>query len=141
MAVDRVKPLKMENATDGTEVDLRPTETDPAEDYLAAKGIAFENLNTFLVEKLGRVITELEPDQTFAIASTGDVVNSVSIYNSATQIDANRVYRVDFSYTGDDITTEAHKIYDTDGTTVLRTITYSYTYSSGEITSGSVAVT
>ena len=41
--VDKVKPLKFENATDGTEVDIRPTETDPTEDYTTSKGVAFEN--------------------------------------------------------------------------------------------------
>lgn len=48
--VDKVKPLKFENpATGGTETDVFPTEADPTEDYLSAKGIAFENSDTLLV--------------------------------------------------------------------------------------------
>ena len=43
--VDKVKPLKYENSTDGTEDDVNLTETDPREDYIAAKGLAFENNN------------------------------------------------------------------------------------------------
>lgn len=43
--VDKVKPLKYENSTDGTEDDVNLTETDPREDYIAAKGVAFENNN------------------------------------------------------------------------------------------------
>jgi len=41
--VDKVKALKFENSVDGTEENNRPTQTDPSEDYLAAKGVAFEN--------------------------------------------------------------------------------------------------
>jgi hypothetical protein len=41
--VDKVKSLKIEDATDGTEIDMAPTEVNPSEDYLAAKGVAFEN--------------------------------------------------------------------------------------------------
>ena len=47
--VDRVKPLKLENTTDGTETNRFPTETDPTEDYLACKGLALENSNGTLV--------------------------------------------------------------------------------------------
>ena len=41
--IDKVKALKFENAIDGTESDTRPTQTDPTEDYMSAKGVAFEN--------------------------------------------------------------------------------------------------
>jgi hypothetical protein len=43
--VDKVKPLKMETSLDGTQDDVNLTETDPKEDYIAAKGVAFENHN------------------------------------------------------------------------------------------------
>jgi len=43
MAVDKVKPFKMEEATSGTEVDTTYKETDPTEDYLAAAGMAYGN--------------------------------------------------------------------------------------------------
>lgn len=44
MAVDKVKPLKMENtALGGTQNDPFPTEVNPSQDYIASKGVAFEN--------------------------------------------------------------------------------------------------
>lgn len=48
--VDKIKPLKIESPSlGGTESDPFPTETDPTEDYVAAKGIALGNLDTILV--------------------------------------------------------------------------------------------
>lgn len=45
--VDKVKPLKLESpALGGTEADMFPRETDPTEDYLASKGVSFENSDT-----------------------------------------------------------------------------------------------
>lgn len=41
--VDKVKPLKLEDTIDGTEFDMTPTEANPSEDYIAAKGLALEN--------------------------------------------------------------------------------------------------
>ena len=48
--VDKVKPLKIEDTTDGTELDMAPTEANPSEDYLASKGLALENLDTLLID-------------------------------------------------------------------------------------------
>jgi hypothetical protein len=49
--VDKVKPLVFESPLNGgTELDIYPTETDPTEDYLAAKGIAFENSDNLRIE-------------------------------------------------------------------------------------------
>lgn len=50
MAVDRVKPLKIETATDGTQTDPFPVEANPTQDYLASKGIAFENNDNRLID-------------------------------------------------------------------------------------------
>jgi len=50
MAVDKVKPLKIEDSTSGTQNDGFPVETSPTQDYLAAKGIAFENSDTRLFD-------------------------------------------------------------------------------------------
>lgn len=48
---DKVKPLGFENsALGGTENLPLPTEIDPTEDYLAAKGLAFQNLDTRLID-------------------------------------------------------------------------------------------
>jgi hypothetical protein len=40
---DKIKPLKFETLTDGSQFDPFPTETNPTEDFIAAKGMAFEN--------------------------------------------------------------------------------------------------
>lgn len=45
--VDKVKPLKIES---GSDTDFLPTETDPTEDYIAAKGISIENNNDYLID-------------------------------------------------------------------------------------------
>lgn len=48
---DKVKPLKIENpASGGTDTDTGPTETNPNQDYLATKGIAFENADNRLID-------------------------------------------------------------------------------------------
>ena len=48
---DKVKALKIENAlTGGTQSDPYPVEADPTQDYLAAKGISFENSDTQLFD-------------------------------------------------------------------------------------------
>lgn len=50
MPIDKTKPLKIENPTlGGTETDFGPTEVNPVEDHLAAKGIAFENSDDTVV--------------------------------------------------------------------------------------------
>lgn len=41
--VDKVKPLKIEDATNGSSINFAPKETDPAQDYISAKGLALEN--------------------------------------------------------------------------------------------------
>lgn len=51
--VDKVKPLKLEDSTSGTELNFLPTEVDPSEDYIAGKGFAFENLDTVYFKKSG----------------------------------------------------------------------------------------
>lgn len=50
--VDKTKALKLETPTDGTEFDMIPTEMDPAEDYVSAKGLALENDDATRVEKV-----------------------------------------------------------------------------------------
>ncbi len=48
---DKVKPLGLENpALGGTETFPFPTELDPTEDYVAAKGLAFENNDNRLID-------------------------------------------------------------------------------------------
>jgi len=60
--IDKVKPLKIEHSTlGGTEIDPFPRESDPSEDYLAGKGIALENLDTFLINKSATNIQFVDP--------------------------------------------------------------------------------
>ncbi len=59
--VDKVKPLKIEDATSGTQVNPFPVETDPTEDHLATKGVAFENKDTHLIFSDGADIKVTDP--------------------------------------------------------------------------------
>lgn len=139
---DKIKPLKIENAaTGGTQNDGFPTETDPTQDYIATKGIAFENLDTFLIDKIGRTQVEKFPDLYQNVTySSGDASN-IEFFNNASFITANRVARYDFTYSSGNLTSEVLRIYDTDGSTVLRTYTWTHTYSSGDFVSSGVIIT
>lgn len=136
MAVDKVKPLKMEDPTSGTETDAAPTETDPSEDYLATKGIAFENLDTHLAQKVGGVLKFTVPDCSYkpTFLGNGDL-DFQETFEGATQTTPNRRVRTDMTYSSGLPATEVVKIYDpADGTTILRTITITYTFSGGALT-------
>ena len=134
--VDKIKPLKLESSsTGGTENDWGPTEADPLEDYAGIKGIAFENDDNFRIEKFKRVILESFPltTQKITYLANGDV-NFVEYFNSATQINANRIAKITIGYTSEDPTSETALVYDTDGVTTSRTITSTFTYTSGDVT-------
>lgn len=142
MAVDKVKPLKIENATTGgTQTDPYPTEANPTQDYLATKGIAFEGLDTFLIDKIGRTQVELFPDTWQRVNYTGAQPTSLEFFNNSSFVNANRIARYDFTYTGPLLTTEVLVIYDTNGTTVLRTYTWTHTYSSNIFQSSRLVIT
>lgn len=48
---DKIKPLKIENSvTGGTQNDGFPTEANPSQDYVATKGVAFENSDATLLD-------------------------------------------------------------------------------------------
>lgn len=55
--VEKVKPLKVEPA----EGDIFPTETDPSEDYLAARGLAIEDSDNLLYHSLGGELAFNDP--------------------------------------------------------------------------------
>jgi len=142
MAVDKVKALKIENpAGGGVNTDPFPTETDPSVDYLAAKGIAFENLDTFLVQKVGRALVNLFPDLYQKITYTGVLPTALEFFNSSSFVSANRVARYDFTYTGDLLTLEVLVIYDSTGVSVLRTYTWTHTYSGFDYQSSGLVTT
>lgn len=134
--VDKIKPLKIESASlGGTQNDWGPTEANPTEDYAAIKGVAFENSDDFRLEKFKRVILESFPltTQKITYLVNGDV-DYVEYFNSATQINANRIAKITIGYTSDDPTSETALVYDTDGVTTSRTITSTFTYTSGDVT-------
>lgn len=140
--VDKVKALKYENpASGGTEADVYPTELDPAEDYVSSKGFAFEGLDTFLIDKIGRTISANHPLTTHKYTYSGNNLTVVEHFNSASQITANRIKKTDISYSGNNPTTEVTVVYDTDGTTVLRTTTWTYTFTGNNLTSASMVIT
>lgn len=145
MAVDKVKPLKIESSsTGGTEDNMFPHESDPAEDYLAAKGVAFENLDTHLAEKVGGLLKFTVPDCSYKpdFLANGEV-NFLEVFDGATQTTAQRRLRVDMTYDGSlNPTVEAWKFYDpADGTTVLRTITVTHTWSGVDLTKSTEVTT
>ena len=58
---DKVKPFKQESTPDGGQNDAGWSEVDPNEDYIAMKGIAFENSNSHLVHIIDNEITFVDP--------------------------------------------------------------------------------
>lgn len=133
--VDKIKPLKMEDANDGgTEVDLGPTEVDPTEDYLSTKGLAFENSDVYRIEKIERSILEAYPDASVKVTYTSNNPTLIEYFTTATQITANRIASVDITYSSNNPATEVLKIYSaSNGTTIVRTITKTYTYSGNNL--------
>lgn len=138
MAVDKVKPLGLENAgLGGTESLPTPTELDPSEDYVSGKGFSFENTDTFLAEKLGDILGLTKPD--FSLKPTylgnGDI-DFVEFYTGATQTTGFRRAKVTVAYDGSfNPTSETWLIYSpSDGTTILRTITLTHTWSGVNLT-------
>lgn len=77
MPIDKVKPLKIEDSTNGTEFDMVPTETDPTEDYLATKGVAFENSDNTTIRGDAGVMKFKDTD-VVAEKSLAELVSSAS---------------------------------------------------------------
>ena len=65
---------------------------------------------------------------------TGDLLTSLEFYNSLTQVNANRIAKSDYTYSGDQVSTQVNTYYDTDGVTVHSTENIAYTYTGDEIT-------
>jgi len=139
--VDRVKPLTFETLANGNVTDFIPTEASPTEDYLATKGLAFEDSNNFLVDKIGRTIVELFPTLYQNATYSGTNLSALAFYNSSSFITANRIAQYDFTYSGGSLTIEVLKIYDLDGLTILRTYTWTHTYVSGLYQSSELLIT
>jgi len=136
MAVDKVKPLGLEETTDGSQTVPFPTEMNPNQDYAAVKGISFENLDTYRFEKLQGAILEAYPDGSVKVTYTSNNPTLIEYFITASQITANRIASNTITYTSNDPATEILRIYSTtDGTTVVRTITKTYTYTSHNLQS------
>jgi hypothetical protein len=140
--VQRVKPLKIEYLETGGDLDYLPTETNPIEDYLSAKGLSFEGLDTYLLEKVGGIVKEKVPDYTTKINYAGNDITSIEVFQGVTQTTPNRLLRVDMSYVANNLVTENWKIYSqADGTTILRTIVVSHAYASNNLINSEVSET
>jgi len=142
--VDKVKPLKIENpATGGTDTDLFPTETNPVQDYLATKGLAFENLDTHLAEKVGELLYLKSPDQSEKPTyNASNDLDFVEIFRGAVQTTPNRKAKITMGYDASKFPiSETWQIFDTDGSTVLRTVAYTYTIAGANITNAVEATT
>ena len=139
--VDKVKPLKLESsATGGTENDMFPTEVNPAEDYVSGKGFTFEHSDDYLLDKIGGVIMCDIPNSSSKVVYSGDNISYVEFYKGAVQTTPNRIARIDLTYSGDFVQSESLKIYSlSDGTTVLKTVTTTYTYTGDDVTSAAVS--
>jgi hypothetical protein len=138
MAIDIVRTLKIENpAEGGSETDFGPTEMSVTADYAAMKGVSFEGSTGFRVEKIGRAIVSLQPDgsQKPFYDSNGSVT-AIEFYNSvSSQVNANRVARQVVSYdTNFSPTSQLSIIYEADGTTIARSTTAVFSYTSYDLT-------
>lgn len=127
MAIE--KPLKLSQG--------KIEQVNPASDTLAGKAFSFEGLSNFLAEKVGDILGFTKPDFSDAPNFNGNgTINFVEWFNGPTQITANRRARVDFTYDANlDPVTEVWKYYNpANGTTILRTVTYTYTFTAGVLT-------
>lgn len=137
MAIDTVYPLKLETPVEGgTQLDMFPTEANPLQDYLATKGVCFEADKNFFFDKVGRTFSFNHP-RTYEKATylANGEIDYIEFFNSNTFITANRVAKISFTYDVNiDPTAEVVALYDTNGSTILRTITWSHIFSGGDLT-------
>jgi hypothetical protein len=95
---------------------------------------AFETENGI---KVGNVIV---PDSIVASVRSskptfsGDLLTVLEFYNSLSQINANRIAKSEYTYSGEQVITQVNTYYQTDGVTVHATETISFTYTGDEIT-------
>lgn len=113
----------------------RVLDTDIVKINKANTVIADDFLSDFL-ERFGGKDVSSKPEY----LGNGDV-DKITFYSSGTQITANRVAQAQLSYSSGEPSTEVWTIYDTaDGTTVLKTITYTYTFTGDDITKVATSV-
>lgn len=93
------------------------------------------NGNSAGIALVGKSLLQFGPDtsQKVVYNAQGDV-DYIEFYESASQTTGNRKVKAVITYSGSDPVSETWSIYDSDGTTVVETRTYSYTYTLGNIT-------
>lgn len=95
---------------------------------------AFETENGI---RVGEVIL---PDSVVALIRSskptysGDLISSIEYYNSLTQVNANRISKADFTYSGDNVSTQVNTYYGPDGVTAVSTESIAYTYTADLLT-------
>ena len=97
------------------------------------KGVSIEGTLGFMVA--GRSLVEFSPagSQKVTYLGGGDI-DYIEFFDSLTQTTPNRIAKCTVTYTSDDPTSETWRIYDSDGSTVIETQVYSYTYTSDDLT-------
>jgi hypothetical protein len=95
---------------------------------------AFEIENGVIVDGVVMSDSLFEATRSLKPTFTNDLLTAIEYYNSLTQVDANRIAKIDLTYTDEVLTTQTNTYYDTDGTTVFQTESVSYTYSSDDLT-------
>lgn len=126
--------------TEKNGVNLEYEEEIKTTDYLSAGGMAFLGDVNFLVERVGDVIKCRVPDYSMRPNIVNDELTFLEYFAGPVQTTPNRICRGDFTYVDDNLTSEVWRIYDrSDGTTVLRTITYTHTYDANDLLTNSQA--
>lgn len=69
-----------------------------------------------------------EATRSYKPTYTGDLLTTEEFYNSLSQVDVNRIARMDHTFTDHLVTSTTVTYYEPDGVTVFRTESYAYTY-------------
>lgn len=94
---DKIRPLKIETPDDGTQDDMGyPTEVNPDEDYVAAKGVAFENLDTHIIDLVDGEITLTDPSngQRKLSRLVHPLINNTATTNPTSANDSTQGYEI-----------------------------------------------
>ena len=65
---------------------------------------------------------------------TGDLLTSIEYFNALTQVNADRILKCDFTYSGDNIATQTNTYYESNGVTVHQVENIAYSYTGDSIT-------
>ena len=131
MSIDRIKPLKYETPELGTQNNRRfQTETDPNEDYVAAKGLSFEGLISHTAEKIGQILKFKIPDYDLLYTYSNDFISKVEM-----RIGTDIIAEINLTYVNDFITVQEVEIFGgTNFESTLRTLKWEFTYSQDRVT-------